>query len=63
MNFNTAAKKYASDPTDETLYSVAKELCDELKPRDKFHMLSGQKFFLRNGFDLITKGQKIKTTS
>ena len=58
MDFNTAAKKYASNPTDETLYSVAKELCGELKLREKLHMLSGQKFFLRNGFDLITKGQK-----
>ena len=58
MDFRTASEKYASNPTDETLYAVAKELCGELKLREKLHMLSGHKFFLRNGFDLITKGQK-----
>ena len=58
MDFASAVKKYNSDPTDETLYSASEELCGELKLREKLHMLSGQKFFLRNGFDLITKGQK-----
>ncbi len=58
MNFNSAVKKYYENPNDETLYSVAEELCKELKLGEKLHMLSGHKFFLRNGFDLITKGQK-----
>ena len=58
MDFKTASEKYSANPTDETLYSVAKELCGEMKLREKLRMLSGQKFFLRNGFDLITKGQK-----
>ena len=58
MNFNDAVKKYNQNPTDENLYSVASELCSQLKTGEKLHMLSGQRFFLRNGFDLITKGQK-----
>ncbi len=58
MKFIDAVKKYYANPTDEVLYSVAKALCSELKTSEKLHMLSGQQFFLRNGFDLITKGQK-----
>ncbi len=58
MNFNDAVKKYNDSPDDKTLYAVAEELCGELKLSEKLHMLSGQRFFLRNGFDLITKGQK-----
>ena len=58
MKFIDAVKKYYENRTDETLYSVSKELCSELKLSEKLHMLSGQQFFLRNGYDLITKGQK-----
>ena len=58
MRFIDAVRMYRADPTDETLYAAAKALCGELTLREKLHMLSGQKFFLRNGFDLITKGQK-----
>ncbi|MDO4847521.1 MAG: glycoside hydrolase family 3 C-terminal domain-containing protein [Clostridiaceae bacterium] len=58
MNFNDAVKKYNQNPTDENLYSVARELCSQLKTAEKLHMLSGKRFFLRNGVDLITKGQK-----
>lgn len=58
MDFNDAVKKYNQNPTDENLYSVASELCSQLKTGEKLHMLSGQRFFARNGFDLITKGQK-----
>ncbi|MBQ7739886.1 MAG: glycoside hydrolase family 3 C-terminal domain-containing protein [Eubacterium sp.] len=58
MNFNEAVKRYYSSPSDETLRKVANELCAEMKLGEKLHMLSGQRFFLRNGFDLITKGQK-----
>ncbi len=58
MNFNDAVKKYQQNPTNENLNSVARELCAQLKTGEKLHMLSGKRFFLRNGFDLITKGQK-----
>ena len=58
MTFHDAAAQYAAQPTDETLYAAAKSLCGELKLREKLHMLSGQRFFWRNGFDLITKHQK-----
>lgn len=58
MNFNEAIEKYNNNPTDENLYTIASELCDELNLNEKLHMLSGQGFFMRNGFDLITKGQK-----
>ncbi len=58
MTFYDAVKKYYADMTDETLYEAASELCRELKLSEKLHMLSGQRFFMRNGFDLITKGQK-----
>ena len=58
MTFNDAVKKYYADMTNETLYEAASELCRELKLSEKLHMLSGQRFFMRNGFDLITKGQK-----
>ena len=58
MNFNDAVKKYKSNPCDDILFKVAEDLCSELKLREKLSMLSGRLFFLRNGFDLITKGQK-----
>lgn len=58
MTFNDAVKRYYAEPTDEVLYSAARALCGEMKMTEKLHMLSGQRFFLRNGFDLITKGQK-----
>ncbi len=58
MTFEEAVRKYKSEPTDENLFSLSKELCGELKLNEKLHMLSGQRFFLRNGYDLITKGQK-----
>lgn len=58
MNFNDAVQKYNQNPTDDNLYSVARELCGQLKTAEKLHMLSGKRFFLRNGVDLITKGQK-----
>lgn len=58
MNYQDAVRKYRAEPTDETLYSVAKQLCSELKLSEKLKMLSGKRFFVRNGFDLITKGQK-----
>lgn len=58
MNFNDAVKQYYAEPTDERLYAVSAALCRELKRSEKLHMLSGQRFFLRNGFDLITRGQK-----
>lgn len=58
MDFKNAVKKYNENPTDETLYSVAASLRKSLKTTEKIKMISGQKFFMRNGFDLITKGQK-----
>ena len=58
MDYNQAVSKYLSDPRDEVLYEVAETLCKELKLTEKIKIISGQKFFLRNGFDLITKGQK-----
>lgn len=57
-NFNDAVAAYSEDPTDDVLYAAASALCDEMKLGEKFRMLSGRQFFLRNGFDLITKGQK-----
>lgn len=58
MNFNEAVKKYNENPVDETLYQVAADLRKELKTYEKIKMVSGQRFFVRNGYDLITKGQK-----
>lgn len=58
MDFRDAVEQYSQNPTDENLYSVANKLCAQLKTGEKLHMLSGQHFFARNGFDLITKGQK-----
>lgn len=58
MDFKRAVEVYHNSPNDATLYSVASELCAELKLSEKLNMLSGQGFFMRNGFDLITKGQK-----
>lgn len=58
MNFELAVKKYQGNPTEKTLYEVAALLRSELKLNEKISMLSGQWFLLRNGFDLITKGQK-----
>ena len=58
MTFKDAVSLYLADPTKETLYSVAAKLCAKLKPSEKLHMLAGHKFFLRNGYDLLTKGQK-----
>lgn len=58
MNFNDAVRLYNESPSDEMLYKAANMLCSELKLSEKLHMLTGQGFFMRNGFDLITKGQK-----
>ena len=58
MDFETAVKKYAENPTGENLRETASALCKELKTSEKLGMLSGKRFFMRNGFDLITKGQK-----
>ena len=58
MNFELAVKEYFENPCDEVLFSVSKALCGEMRLSEKLHMLSGQRFFVRNGFDLITKGQK-----
>lgn len=58
MDFQQAARTYQQNPTDAQLYASAAALCRELKTREKLHMLSGQRFFARNGVDLITKGQK-----
>ena len=58
MTYADAVKRYLADPTDKTLYAAAAALCGELTLREKLHMLSGRGFFLRNGFDLITRGQK-----
>ena len=58
MDFDFAVKTYRDNPCDEVLEEVAASLCGELKLHEKLSMLSGKRFFLRNGFDLITKGQK-----
>ncbi len=58
MNFADAARKYNENPTEESLKSAASELCAELSTSEKLKLLSGKKFFERNGVDLITKGQK-----
>ena len=58
MNYNDAVKEYRENPTDEVLYSTAEKLRKELTLSEKFKMLSGRGFFLRNGYDLITKGRK-----
>ena len=58
MNFADAVKKYRENPAAETLEKAAAELCAELDTAEKLRLLSGRSFFLRNGFDLITKGQK-----
>jgi beta-glucosidase len=58
MDFETAVKKYAENPTGENLRETASALRKELKTSEKLGMLSGKRFFMRNGFDLITKGQK-----
>ena len=58
LTFKEAVNKYNRNPNDDTLYSAAKLLCDEMKLPEKLKMLSGKRFFLRNGYDLITKGQK-----
>lgn len=58
MDFQQAVSTYQQNPTDAQLYASAAALCRELKTREKLHMLSGQRFFARNGVDLITKGQK-----
>ncbi len=58
MDFNDAVKMYHGDPRNETLYAAARALRASLTTGEKLRMLSGRGFFLRNGFDLITKGQK-----
>ena len=58
MDFQQAVKAYQQNPTDAQLFSSAAALCRELQLKEKLHMLSGQRFFARNGVDLITKGQK-----
>ncbi len=58
MNYNDAVREYNAEPTDARLYAAAEKLCAELTQREKLRMLSGRGFFARNGFDLITKGQK-----
>ena len=58
MDFQQAVKTYQQNPTDAQLFSSAAALCRELQLKEKLHMLSGQRFFARNGVDLITKGQK-----
>ena len=58
MTYQDAVKRYAAQPTDETLRAAAKALCGEMTQKEKLRLLSGRQFFLRNGFDLITKGQK-----
>ena len=58
MTFEDAARLYNENPTDENLYAQAKALCGELTLKEKLRMLSGRGFFARNGYDLITKGQK-----
>ena len=58
MDFQQAVKTYQQNPTDAQLFSSAAALCCELQLKEKLHMLSGQRFFARNGVDLITKGQK-----
>ncbi len=58
MDFKQAVKAYNENPTDENLYRVASELRGELTPGEKLKMLSGKKFFFRNGHDLIFKGRK-----
>lgn len=58
MNYESAVRQYRENPTNEVLYSVASQLRGELKLNEKLSMLSGQWFLMRNGFDLITKGQK-----
>ncbi|MBR4450541.1 MAG: glycoside hydrolase family 3 C-terminal domain-containing protein [Clostridia bacterium] len=58
MNYSDAVKKYRENPTEETLDSAASELCAGLGTGEKLRLLSGKNFFIRNGFDLITRGQK-----
>ena len=57
MNFSEAVKEYQSDPTKENLNSVCEKLRKELSTREKLRMISGRQFLLKNGYDLITKGQ------
>ena len=58
MDFKQAVKAYNENPTDENLYRVASELRGELTPGEKLKMLSGKRFFFRNGHDLIFKGRE-----
>ena len=58
MDYQQAVRTYQENPTDAQLYTVAAALCRSLRRKEKLHMLSGQRFFARNGVDLITKGQK-----
>ena len=58
MNFEQAVRQYQAAPTDASLRAAAAALRAELKTAEKLHLLAGQAFFLRNGYDLITKGQK-----
>ncbi len=58
MDYAQAVKKFRDNPSAQTLENAAAELCGGMSAGEKLKLLSGKKFFLRNGFDLITKGQK-----
>ena len=58
MDFNDTVRIYRNSPDDKTLYEAAKSLRKEMKMSEKLRMLYGRGFFARNGYDLITKGQK-----
>lgn len=58
LNFEQAVRQYQAAGTDEALQAAASALRAELKTSEKLQMLAGRLFFLRNGYDLITKGQK-----
>jgi len=58
MNFQQAVKEYRDNPTDQQLKEVCKRFCRELTLSEKRKMLSGRRFLVRNGYDMITKGQK-----
>lgn len=58
MNFEQAVRHYESDPCAKQLKTVCAHLRGQLTLREKLRMISGRQFLLRNGFDLITKGQK-----
>ncbi|MBR6940361.1 MAG: glycoside hydrolase family 3 C-terminal domain-containing protein [Clostridia bacterium] len=58
MTFKDAVQKYNENPTSENLKGLCRILRGSLTTAEKLRMLSGRQFLMRNGYDLITKGQK-----